>query len=769
MQPILPALLVIAAAVALGTGPVWDYDVWFHLACGRDLVAARGIPPFDTLSFTAFDRPWDAHEWLFDVLLYGLWSVGGIGGLVAAKALAAGAFGWLLYARTVRDRPDDAGRWIAAAFVIVGLWVCRWSIVERPQMLTFAFVCFELLWLESGRSPWALVALEIPWANLHGGSALLGPGVFGLWQLGRAIAAGRTAASSIEWKPLVAMLAAVAVNPAGFGLFLYPFETMRDTVYLANVLEWMPPTVHESPEFHAWYAATVALAVVWFRRWSLAPLAVALPLALLPWTARRHIPLAVIVLTPVAARSAAAWLARPLSMRGAAPALAVVAAVVLLLGPARRHEILRGGVRDDLFPAAALPALSAARPRVAAGRPVKVYTLHRWGGFASWTLPAGFKTFIDGRQLVFGSALFAEYYRILEDAPDAAELLDRYAPDVFVLNYGTRLSRRLAGDVRFTLVHWDDTALMYLRRSACDPRWLAGREYRSFHPEVGVRGPPAGCLAELERAGREAPGHTRPLVARSQVLLALGRRVDALEAARQAVAAAPAVPAVLLGGVDAAIGAGALDLAADWIARARRAGAAAEDLGLDAGQVALARGDAAGAEREWLRAMTAAEARQIVTRTPPAPLPEIYRRLADLRRAAGDGPGAAFLLRKAGNALFTLGDLPAALAAYRGGLAAAPNDVRLRHNVGSVLFTQRRTGEAIDAFRRAVAADAAHVESWVSLGHALHAAGRDADAVAAWRRALSLDPSRADVREALATVDRPHRPANGGPAPAGAR
>ncbi len=754
-----PMLLVLAAAVALGTGPVWDYDVWFHLACGREIVAARGIPPLDTLSYTAFDRPWDAHEWLFDVVLYGLWSAGGLPLLVAVKALLAGVFGWLLYARTVREEHAAPVRWIAAAFVIWGLWICRWSIVERPQLLTFVFVSFELLWLESGRSPWALVALALPWANLHGGSALVGPGVLGLWLAGRAVAVAReqgswrAAFAGFAWKPLVAMTAAIAVNPAGLALYRYPFETLGDTMYLANVLEWMPPTWHESPDFFIWYTFVAVLAMTGYRRWSWPAIAVALPLALLPWTARRHLPLAMIVLTPLAARAVAALPVRVLDRRGIAPALSALAFLTCLAGPVRRQEILRAGTRDDLYPAAALPALAAARPALAAGRDVKLYTLHRWGGYAAWTLARGFKTFIDGRQLVFGTRLFTEYYLILEDRPEAAELIERHAPDVFVLNYGTRLSRRLTGDARFALVHWDDTALVYARRSACTPAWLAGHEYRAFHPEAGGRGTPAAVLAELTRAAGESSGHTRPLVAASQVLLALGRPREALDAARKAVARAPRSPAVLLGGVDAAIAEEHFELAADWIARAQSAGASIEDAGLAAGELARAGGDATTAEMEWVRAMTAAEARQRVTRTPPAPLPELYRRLAAIRRAAGDAPGAAFLLRKAGNALYTLGDMPAALAAYRDGLRQAPDDARLHHNTGTALGALGRVPEAIIAFRRAVTLDPAQPDSWASLAHALQTTGRRADAIAAWRRARALDPARTDIREALAALE----------------
>ena len=52
---------------------LFNSDLWFHLAAGREIWQGRGIPAADSWSYTAAGRPWHNHEWLADLLYYG-WS-----------------------------------------------------------------------------------------------------------------------------------------------------------------------------------------------------------------------------------------------------------------------------------------------------------------------------------------------------------------------------------------------------------------------------------------------------------------------------------------------------------------------------------------------------------------------------------------------------------------------------------------------------------------------------------------------------------------------
>src|SRR5438874_5907379 len=62
-------------------------DYFWHLKTG-ELVVQNGRPPFhDVFSFTAAGKGWLDHEWLSQVLIYGIQQTLGYAGLVLAFAL----------------------------------------------------------------------------------------------------------------------------------------------------------------------------------------------------------------------------------------------------------------------------------------------------------------------------------------------------------------------------------------------------------------------------------------------------------------------------------------------------------------------------------------------------------------------------------------------------------------------------------------------------------------------------------------------------------
>jgi len=370
----------------------------------------------------------------------------------------------------------------------VGAFVCRWFLVARPQL--FSQTLFVgLLWrLERGGPWWPFPLVAVLWANLHGGSVLLVPGILGVWitVVGLRTWSRREGYASLRAPALalVASLAAITINPAGWKLFVYPFQTMADRMYMLNVREWIPPAPDEQPEFFAWAAAALVLLAATWRSWRPVDLALTATFAFLAGSARRHIPLVVLAATPPLA-SGLADLIRPATRERfarAGAALAVLAAIGLLGAAAWTGDAVRLGVREEWYPARAVRWLAAWPEAARRAEPLRLYTLHRWGGYAIWHLPPRFKVFIDGRQLVYGPELFLDYYKMLENMPDTPALLAAYAPDLFILEYGTKLGARLAVDPRMALCYWDDIGLVYVRRAGRAAGVIPGHDYRAFNP-----------------------------------------------------------------------------------------------------------------------------------------------------------------------------------------------------------------------------------------------------------------------------------------------
>jgi Flp pilus assembly protein TadD len=748
----LPVLLAGATALALAVSPVWDYDVWFQLACGRAILALKSLPATDLFSFTAADRPWDTQEWLSQALFYGTWKFAGIGGLTALKALIAGLTFLVIARRAARAGGTRASGWIALLVCAGAAWIMRWHTVERPQIFSYLFLALMLARLRSGGPTGWFVPLTVLWANLHGGAALLAPGILALWYGGRLLDGLRGVVKAPPLRPVAVlfacMTAAIMINPAGYRLYIYPFETMRDPMYMANIREWMPPSFDESPEFLCFLGLTVAAVALGHRAVSAGDLAMTAAFAVLALSARRHIPLFLVTAAPVLTRILAGAFGRLKTGLLPAALLGLAGPVLFLTLAYQRGEGVRTGFRADLYPVGAVGVLrEAAVTDQRSPSPYRIYALHRWGGFLEWNLPATFKVFIDGRQLVYGPRLFVDYYKIMEDEPETGILLGKYRPDIFILDYGSKLGRRLAagaGGRETALVHWDDSCLVYVNRNRF-PELVRKHGYRAYNPESGPAGSLPAVLAELGRAAAESPRHARPHALAASLLLSRGRLSEADREATDAIRLAPRNPSVLLVGFDAALAVHDLGRARELARRALRADPGSCAVLLAGVRLASAENRAADAEKAVTAAIRVGEAWREKFRTPDPALGDAYRLKAGLLSAAGNAPGAADSLRTAGNTYYDLGRTTDALACYEAGLKLAPGDARLLHNRGTVSVATGRIPEAIADFTRALAREPGNARMHVSLGVALWKAGRKDSARAAWARALELDPANADA------------------------
>ena len=792
-----PLAFTILVTFGMALSPVWDYDVWFQLACGQAISGLRGLPEHDLFSYTAATRAWDSQEWLSQLIFYGIYTAGGLPGLTVFKALVTTLMFAVVFKHAVRrtngvlssefrvlrsaeepeasssQNPDlrtqnsAAAAWLAAAGCAAAAYVMRWHLVERPQIFTMLFLAAELYLLERGRRLWLLVPLTVLWANLHGGSSLLAPGVLVLWFAGRGLSLWRRgeALGPLRSAALLAaaVAAAVALNPAGPGLYVYPFETMSDRMYMMNVREWTPPSLGEHPAFYLFLTAAAALVAAAARGLAAGEILTAAVFAGLALSARRHIPLFCIAVLPAASvalyRIVSPIVRTPVRQTAVAGLTALAAAGTLLLA-GRSGDALRLGVKEHLYPRGALRRLADLEPSFPGEEPVRVFGVHQWGGYLLWNLPARFKVFIDGRQLVYGPTLFLNYYQILEDTPEAGPLLERYRPDAFVLDYrySVKLSRRLIVRNEAALVHWDDSCLVFVRRSALPPRLLRRIEYAAYHPLKHPGPDPEANLADLDRAIRAAPRAARPLVMRASLLLRYRRPGEAHAAINRALELKPARLPVLLTALEVALARRALPEAAALLARAVRADESGTRSALAAARLRLAEGDPGEAARDLDTAIAAGEAWRRKERRPELALADAYRMKAGKLSAAGRGSEAADALRRSGNALYELGRFSEARARYEEGTKEAPTDMRLWHNLGTVLIEEERFAAAARMYRKAINLAPANPDARVGLGVALFRLGRTREAVAAWKKALELAPGHPDATRYLQAVQSPQAP-----------
>jgi len=249
-------LLVALSALFIVTNPspeVGDPDIWLHLRTGQLILAKHAVPVVDTLSSRAAGHEWIAYSWLFDVLVYEIYSAWGYNGLlILALAGALASTAWLIvFLAQYTKLPRAMIVAFLAALATVPLRT------PRPWMFTVLFFTIEmsLLWMarERNRPAWLLpiVPLFAIWANLHI-QFVYGIGLLGLFALDSSLPDAARRALSAEprpalrsvwlWALLGASCLATFLNPYGWNLCrtIFEYATQNSPMIYIQEYQAMP-------------------------------------------------------------------------------------------------------------------------------------------------------------------------------------------------------------------------------------------------------------------------------------------------------------------------------------------------------------------------------------------------------------------------------------------------------------------------------------------------------------------------------------------------
>jgi hypothetical protein len=478
--PNLFSILLIVLLAANYFVPFADLDFTWQIRTGELIVRTGHLQPRETFTYTIPGRQVPEFEWLYEVLLWRIWSVLGFGGLKLLKTILV-ATPFLLLSLRLRK---EGVRWhgialalLAAVFVLSRSWNLR------PLFCTTIGLLLISGWLHDhcqGRRPpsWQLPLIMLFWGNLH-------PGVI----TGQALLAGAIAWEWLNrlWKinpPLdheacVRLtligglgLAASCISPHPLERLLYPFRPelahpiQRIFVEMQPLYRslWQPPyaivlvyvvaavvgisMVHRFRQYRLWEVALLVvlaglanLAARSLQDWMLIMLALGVPhLAVLLrqlFDRRAQIAAEVgcgVLRTP-AKRSVLRVLLRterackrllntPLlrfQWRWPVAALVGLAAVSLVPPLARRMPIQNAAP----WPVAALDWFEAQGLR---GR---FFGPPDYGSYVGWRLGERGKCYVDTRGFFFPPELLEDSQYVPQLAPDWPQRLQR------ILGYGT--------------------------------------------------------------------------------------------------------------------------------------------------------------------------------------------------------------------------------------------------------------------------------------------------------------------------------------------
>lgn len=159
-------------SLVLVTYPIFDFDLYWHLANGREMIGAGRIISEEVFSYTHIGEKFANHEWLGQIVFYLLWDKWGPYGLFAFKLLLVALLVWLLY-RTMRNENTQAG--VAALLCVAAVFAGINRYHERPELfslLNTALLGFILYGFRAHRLPrrllWLIPLILVLWDWLHG-------------------------------------------------------------------------------------------------------------------------------------------------------------------------------------------------------------------------------------------------------------------------------------------------------------------------------------------------------------------------------------------------------------------------------------------------------------------------------------------------------------------------------------------------------------------------------------------------------------------------
>lgn len=505
--------LIAACALMLGgLHPIYNNDVYGHMAAGREIVELGHVPAVDHFSFIAdAPLPWRNHNWLSCLVFYALYELGGPNALIALTLLVLALTGAFLVARAGLDGERGACA-LVALWVVLAVPLVRFRFNIRPHL--FGLLAAALLFWALGkiaaqpreRPRWGLIAglalVQGLWLNLHG-SSLLGIAM----TLGYLVVHVRVPPVRRELaRLLIAQLLASCVSPWGPAILIEAVAHFGDARLGATLTEWTPFGADDPPAYMAALALLgIALVLVLrpLRRLGVAGLA-AFGVGAVTWfiamRSGRFLPDALLLNAPVVAIGASAFLRRvPGRMQLFAGALLLPAAAVSSAWASTRLPPRFGiGVGEStmLVPSASGAWLARHHPRARVAGAIQ----DTW--YVSWAAPQS-RVLVDGRVSVFGIERIREVGAAFSDPARMMALIDERRIDALVLRHtflgaatAVATMRRQPG---WKLVALEDHHALFVRRTV-DPN---GAAFEQLAPGYAREPPSRDAYLELTRL-REA-------------------------------------------------------------------------------------------------------------------------------------------------------------------------------------------------------------------------------------------------------------------------
>jgi len=508
------------------------YDIWWHLATGRYILNNFTIPRVDPFSYTHSGAPWIDSMWLFQTIVYGIYSVSGYCGLLFLKALILFLAFWQLRSLLKTITQDKA---LILAIMWSVLLAASFRFTIRPHIagyLLFVLCWYCLIRLDSELS-WKNIILIflclVVWVNTHG-SFVLGVfliGVYCLYRLSPFLKEEiKTLWQHDEFRKIVFLacftLIATTINPYGvkllhFVLFSHSGESKEA---LKHIQEWYSV----SPGFFFVFSwdKTLFFKILFWSSFGLMFLPIfkgelrhclwIFYVGGLTYLVLQHYRFAGFFAFGVAPLIALFYEKWYRELQGFARFIinSTLFLAIIFAGQTYGSAIFNprwsGCVRWELYPKALAEFVKVKH------LPQPIFNTYGWGGFLIWELYPEYKVFIDGRTPTVYSTDFYWIFRKAENGNKSViEYLMKQYQIKTAITGSSKLCRVLRRKFGFRVVGFDDRGYLLVNKNEIPNGVKIFKFYdpcKEFHDQVkkltGSKGKENGRIKKsLEQIERE--------------------------------------------------------------------------------------------------------------------------------------------------------------------------------------------------------------------------------------------------------------------------
>lgn len=302
--------IVFLLGCLLVTKPLFDYDLYWHLANGRETLSQGHVVNSEAFSYTQYGKGFSNQWWLAQVIWYAIWSAVGPIGLLLLKIVIGGSVALIVYHTA---RLIGAAIVPSAMFGVLAPLAGHVRYIERPELFSLLLIAALGLLLHAwkvGASAYKTLALVplmmVVWDWLHGA-------LYGLVYLtGFVVCANlshRTRLTEPGGLPsslkslnlaFIATILAMGVNPWGLSNYAEYFGLASPEARVAfkRVVEYYSSSWSTNPLFIIVFASAVVAFLANFRKIGLIGPCLVLGFGVLTWEFLRVTGVFMIVCAP---------------------------------------------------------------------------------------------------------------------------------------------------------------------------------------------------------------------------------------------------------------------------------------------------------------------------------------------------------------------------------------------------------------------------------------------------------------------------------------